>query len=269
MNKKSKFRSQMTTGILLVAAVLLLMGSVAGGSQAALTYFSETYKARILIYDIGVTLVENEKDISWRDYTGADDKWDEHTGVLLEYMLETEEEKEAREAARAKDEKVTEPELILGKAYKEELTVRNSGNIDQYVRVMVYRYWNDEDGNKLTDVSPSLIKLNFLTDNGWIIDEEASTQERTVLYYTKMLKVGETAPLFTDTISIDPSVAKKVTQITSVDGNVITTTYDYDGLEFVLEAEVDAVQTHNVKDAIKSAWGVDVKLEKDGTLSYK
>ena len=147
MNKKSKFRSQMTTGILLVAAVLLLMGSVAGGSQAALTYFSETYKARILIYDIGVTLVENEKDISWRDYTGADDKWDEHTGVLLEYMLETEEEKEAREAARAKDEKVTEPELILGKAYKEELTVRNSGNIDQYVRVMVYRYWNDEDGN--------------------------------------------------------------------------------------------------------------------------
>ena len=259
----------MTTGILLVAAVLLLMGSVAGGSQAALTYFSETYKAQILIYDIGVTLMENDREISWRDYTGADDKWDEHTGVLLEYMLETEEEKAAREAAEAKGEQVDQPEVLLGKAYKEELTVHNSGNIDQYVRVMVYRYWNDKDGNKLTEVSPSLIKLNFLTEDGWIIDEEASTPERTVLYYTKVLKVGETAPLFADSISIDPSVAKKVTQITNAQGNVITTTFNYDGLEFVLEAEVDAVQTHNVESAIKSAWGVDADLEKDGTLSYK
>ncbi|MBP3700528.1 MAG: hypothetical protein J6I64_01425 [Lachnospiraceae bacterium] len=259
----------MTTGILLVAAVLLLMGSVVGSSQAALTYFSETYKARILIYDIGVTLVENERDISWRDYTGADDKWDENTGVLLEYMLETEEQKAAREAAEAKGEKVDTPDLILGKKYKEELTVRNSGNIDQYVRVMVYRYWTDDKGNKLTDLSPSLIELNFLTDSGWIIDEAASTPERTVLYYTKMLKVEETAPLFNDTISIDPSVGKNVTQTVNADGNVITTTYNYDGLEFVLEAEVDAVQTHNVEDAIKSAWGVDVTLEEDGTLTYR
>ena len=35
----------------------------------------------------------------------------------------------------------------------------------------------------------------------------------------------------------------------------ITTTYEYDGASFVLEATVDAVQTHNAEDAIKSAWG--------------
>ena len=128
MNKKKKARGQMTTGILLVAAVLLLMGSVVGSSQAALTYFSETYKARILIYDIGVTLVENERDISWRDYTGADDKWDENTGVLLEYMLETEEQKAAREAAEAKGQKVDTPDLILGKKKKVRPAIHGSHN---------------------------------------------------------------------------------------------------------------------------------------------
>ena len=40
-------------------------------------------------------------------------------------------------------------------------------------------------------------------------------------------------------------------------GNVITTTYKYDGVEFHVDVEVDAVQTHNAQDAIKSAWGVD------------
>ena len=43
--KKNKSRSKgtYTTGILFGAAVLLLLGSVAGSSQAALTYYSENY----------------------------------------------------------------------------------------------------------------------------------------------------------------------------------------------------------------------------------
>ena len=46
----------------------------------------------------------------------------------------------------------------------------------------------------------------------------------------------------------------------------MTTVYEYDGAMFVLEAEVDAVQTHNAADAIRSAWGVEVTLEEDGAL---
>ena len=34
-----------------------------------------------------------------------------------------------------------------------------------------------------------------------------------------------------------------------------------------LEAEADAVQTHNAAEAIKSAWGVDVNVSEDGSLS--
>ena len=39
--------------------------------------------------------------------------------------------------------------------------------------------------------------------------------------------------------------------------NTVTTTYKYDGVEFHVDVEADAVQTHNAQDAIKSAWGAD------------
>ena len=36
-----------------------------------------------------------------------------------------------------------------------------------------------------------------------------------------------------------------------------------------LEAEADAVQTHNAQDAIKSAWGVDVDVDGNGNISLR
>ena len=51
-----------------------------------------------------------------------------------------------------------------------------------------------------------------------------------------------------------------------VDGNTIRYTYKYDGYSFHVDAEVDAVQTHNAQEAIKSAWGVDVSVNDDETV---
>ena len=67
---------------------------------------------------------------------------------------------------------------------------------------------------------------------------------------------------------IDSSVLERVkTSVSTTDnGKVITLNYDFDGVRFALEAEVDAVQTHNAQDAIKSAWGVDATVDEDGTL---
>ena len=78
-------------------------------------------------------------------------------------------------------------------------------------------------------------------------------------------------PYLQNSIRIDDAVANKVTEETRIeDGHtVITTTFNYDGVNFNLEAEVDAVQTHNAKDAIKSAWGIDVNVASDGTISLQ
>lgn len=236
--------------ILIVLALVLLGGSIMGSARAALTYYSEDYVAQMDVKSIGVSLVENGTVVSWRDYLHKDDAWTQKTGELLTNML-------------TKDEK-----LILNKKYKEELSVTNSGTIDEYIRVTVNRYWVDcdKDGNaigkKRTDMDPAYIELNFLEGSGWIIDSSASTPERTVLYYTKPLSSGATSALFADTLAIDSSIMNSVAQ----DG---TQSYFYQDVQFIIDAEVDAVQTHNAEDAIKSAWGVDVSVGSDGSLSLK
>ena len=218
--KRLKVASPIVTVALFVVAMALLLGSSVSGTRAALTYYSETYSSRIQMYDIGITLMENGRDISWRNYSSAGDgTWDEGPGELLENMLA---EGEA---------------LALGKRYQEELKVRNTGSINEYVRVNIYKYWLDAEGEKLRGLTPDLIKLNLVNlGTDWIKDEGACTTERTVLYYNKLLYAegqgpSET-PLFADSLIIDDSIAKKVSQETTKTGNytTITTTYDYDGV---------------------------------------
>ena len=242
--------------ILVASSVIMLAASTIGSTKATLTYMSDNYLAQIDIKSIGVTLTENGKDVSWRDYKHKDDAWSEATGTLLGSMLKD-----------AGDEK-----LILDKKYNEELAVKNSGSIDEYVRVTVQHYWFDkETGEKRGDLDPSKIEINF-TNDGWIEDTSAKTTERNVFYYSNILKKGQTSPDFADKISINSDIATIVgsTSTTDDDGyTTITTTYEYDGAQFVLEASVDAVQTHNAQSAIKSAWGVDVGISDNGALSLQ
>ena len=241
---------------LLIAAAVLLLASTVGSTRAALTYYSENYSAEVTVSNIGVTLTENGSAVSRRNYI-ENDRWDEVTGKLLTNMLAENEE------------------LVLGKVYEEKLGVTNSGSIDSYVRVIVRKSWQNAEGMKDTKLSPELIHLNFVTGNGWVIDEGASTAERTVLYYTEILPVDAAAPVFTDTLRIDPVIATKIVETVEtkiVDGKeykTIAYEYEYDGYTFNIEAEVDAVQTHNAEAAIKSAWGVDVEVSTDGTLSLQ
>lgn len=234
--------------VLIVLALVLLGGSIMGSARAALTYYSEDYVAQMDVKSIGVSLVENKNVVSWRDYLHKDDAWTQKSGELLTGMLK-------------KDEK-----LIFNKKYTEELAVTNSGSIDEYVRVTVNRYWVDCDengkatGKKRTDMDPAYIMLNFPENSGWVVDSSASTPERIVLYYTRPLPSGATSSLFADTLAIDSSIMNTV----SGDG-----TQFYNDVQFMIEAEVDAVQTHNAEDAIKSAWGVNVGIGSDGSLSLK
>ena len=57
-------------------------------------------------------------------------------------------------------------------------------------------------------------------------------------------------------------IATKVHQTVEKEGEytTITTSYDYDGVQFKIEAKVDAVQEHNAEDAILSAWGKNVTV---------
>ena len=147
-------RGRKVTYGLLALAVVLLLGSTLGSTRAALTYYSDNYVAEITVSQIGVALLENDEKVISRDYN--DNQWNESTnregegaagGALLRNMLPEGEK------------------LALNKEYPERLAVLNSGSIDEYVRVRVYRYWMKEENGtkkKVTTLAPSLIDLNFL-----------------------------------------------------------------------------------------------------------
>ena len=243
--KKKKKSFPKKPALVLTAAALLLVGSTVGSTRAALTYYSENYSAQMNMQSIGVSLLENDKVISNRDYV-SNNKWKGTSeGDLLTDLL-------------GKDDTFTP-----GKKYNEAISVKNSGTIDTFVRVIITKSWQNEEGEKNTELSPDLIELNFLTDNGWQVAKDQSTTERTVLYYTKAVTAGDTTPALSDTLRINPSIASDVTK--SEKGKTITYTYKYNSYTFHVDAEVDAVQTHNAKDAIKSAWGVDVNVSDDET----
>lgn len=157
----------------------------------------------------------------------------------------------------------------IGKKYKEQIAVKNTGTINQYCRASIYKYWLNPKGESDTSMSPDLIELNIPQGNGWIMDEAASTLERTVMYYTKLLNSGETTPNVIDTLNINPNIQQKVTQTKSEQNGVttLTTTYDYNGCQFYIEVKVDSIQEHNAEDAIWSAWAIRVNIASDGTLS--
>lgn len=277
---KKFFKSSVATALMFALAILLLSVGTIGGTQAALQRFSNLYQGQISMKNIGVTLIENGEDISWRNYstTEANDEWTEETGNLIQYIVEK--------------DNPGDKAFKIGKNYNFALQVRNSGSIDQYVRVTIYKYFVDPSGQRITDTSvagqsvgwfygngtkqlnidPSrpyptdnnnnpleLINIELANTGDWIEDESSSTPERTVLYYNKVLSCEEgqnTTPAFTSTLTVSSDVTKLYTKITNEDGSTSNTSiYAMDGLGVVVEVQVDAVQTRHAEDAKTSAWG--------------
>lgn len=244
---KSFISSPKGTMAVFGAAVVLLLFSSVGGARAALTYYSENHMTEIQTQTIDVELRENGNSVPMNSDNSA-------KGLLQGLVPEGE-------------------KFQIGEAYPESLSVRNTGEIDQYVRVTIYKYWVDEKGNKVKDVYPDYIELTpdqkVSGTDGWWVDEDASTQERTVLYYKKPLAGSasgstgerETTPFATQ-LKVNADVGKIVTQ------NGDSVSFDYQGLKFQVRVDVDALQTHNAEDAILSSWGKNVTVNEDGSLNF-
>lgn len=235
-------------------AIVLLLLSSANVTRSAQRYESNLYKAEVQASNIGVTLMENGSAVSWRDNTvinsngQEDNAWNtaDGRGKLLNHMA------------------TGEQGVEIGVAYPEQVAVKNSGDIPIYCRLILRRYWM-QNGVKLQEKNPDYIRFEFANTDKWVRDyswsdssDSSEHPETIVLYYTDTLQPGAVTLPATSTLTIDEMTAGKVTETrreTSPGHWLITTVYDYDGLNFVVEAEADAVQTHNAGDAMISAWG--------------
>lgn len=170
--------------------------------------------------------------------------------------------------------------LKPGNTIDVQLKVKNYGEIGEYVRAIIYKYWVDEKGNKIADaeiksdmIMPILsdfVVEEATTSPAWIVD--LKTDEKIFLYYNTMLATGDVSTVFLTGVKIDGDVKKyydaKEYVYYKEDGQTVDYTktvyeYKYEGKSFVIEVEVDAVQGHHPVEAIKAAWGKEVSIEDD------
>lgn len=218
------FRSPVTTIVLFVIAAGLILSSSIGGTMAILNIQSDDYLAEIKLDELDVGLTETCYDGVARVIPNSPDLYNPAAG---EALIE-------EQNLIPKGESFTP-----GKEYVEKLAVINNSAIPEYVRVSVYKYW-EKDGKKDVSLDPDLIELGFVTDSGWVIDPDASTSERTVLYYSGgPVAPGGSTPNFTDTFKVSTSAIDSM----------------YAGASCHIACVVDGVQNHNAAAAITSAWG--------------
>ncbi len=275
----------------LLAATVLLFGSGSYvGTKAALTYFSEDYTAGFELDHLQVHLIENGKDVchdknamtSVHRYDNGKARDTKYRGNLLETNLGySNPEDDASHYGKEAAYKLGTPGKVApGFTYKEEISAKNGNNVDEYVRLTVKKYWV-KDGKKDTRLSPDLIKLTYgdkdYNSSAWALNKKESTPESQTYYLRKMLPANESSGLLFDSLTIDGSITADenmtVTEKTSTEGNkkvtVYTYSYDYDDYTFYIEADVQAIQTHNVNDAITSLWGVSNVSASNGTVTVK
>ena len=169
-----------------------------------------------------------------------------------------------------------------GKSYTEEISARNDSDVSQFVRIVVRKYWMDDngkvhsfDGDTVNTPDPSKIKLTLANNGLWQKNDLETTVEREVYYYKNAVpSKGVTEPL-TSKIKVDSSVADPYTTDPKIDPDnmpvdtVITYVYDYDGYKICLEAEAQSIQTHNAQDAVMSLWGMPNVTVSGSTLTVK
>lgn len=122
---------------------------------------------------------------------------------------------------------------------KEEVKIKNTGDIDVYVRAIVVVSWKDDSGNvyATAPVEDTDYKVTWTMD-GWV-------EKDGVYYYTSPVKPGEsTGILLTD---CEPVKGKAP-----------------EGYKLSVEILSSAIQAEPT-NAVEDAWGVTVK--EDGTLS--
>ena len=268
MKKIISEMSKRSFALLIAAAVFLGAGTFA----AAKTIFdiqSDYYRAHFYLNHLQVHLIENGKDVCGRaGHTNDLDSGTKVTGELATSL--------GYEHKDGNDEVLGSVEP--GKLYQEEIAAQNGSDIDEFVRLTVRKYWlepvKDKDGKvtgyeKSSTLRPDRIRLYYNGTEGynsgaWALNTKEQTTESSTYYYRTDLDPGKTSDLLFDKVSIDKELIDlgEVNETTEAlsDGKTTKTIYkyeyQYDGCIFYIEADVQAIQTHNIDDAIKSQWGV-------------
>ncbi len=144
---------------------------------------------------------------------------------------------------------------VPGDVIEKSVAIENTKDYDAYVRVTIYRYWDDSQGNKSMTVKedPNYLdpeEIKFAIEDGWIISLGDEYGEVSYAYYTKPLKPGETAMILEEYSYLDIEANHNL----------------YADKSAHLEFYADAIQTFAAKDAFLAEWGVEARFDENDNL---
>ena len=137
------------------------------------------------------------------------------------------------------------------------LTVTNSGNVDEAVRISYTETWTsanaqDEGDLALTQNGNRAVLIHFTNDDDW-------TLSNGYYYYNYKLAPTETTSELLDYVMFNPAITNDSDCQTSNNGNTITCTSTgdgYDGAVYKLIFTIETVQYDKYRDA----WGIDFSI---------
>lgn len=257
--KFKKLKCSKRTLALAAVAVLLFTSGGIMGARAQLTIFSEDYEAQFRLDHLRVHLLENGEDVC-----GGNNTLENKTECILLHKL----------GYDGQNPGTFEP----GKVYPEKIEANNGTEIPQYVRLTIKKYWRNAQGDKDASLSPDLIELKYdkkdYNDGAWQINELETTAESATYYYNTVLGPNDTTDPLMTKLRINESIVSEENLIEeppveTKDGTTITYKFKYDDYVACIEADVQAIQTHNVNDAIESLWGVENVSVSGNTVTVK
>ena len=139
---------------------------------------------------------------------------------------------------------------------KQEVTVKNTGNTQAYIRVKVLTYWQDSKGNVVgSKIDNDLLDTDKYNNSNWIRKEKTvDGGVESITYYCKTpIDPGKNTP---DLLAYGKTVVLGITT-TKVDGVIYT-------YHQVAEIIPEAIQSQPT-EAVKSSWGVT--LDANGNIT--
>lgn len=246
--KRRKGKLSVRTIALIAVAVILLASGGVMTARAQLQIFSPDIESEFGLDDLSVALIENGKSVNTGD--------SEADGKLIERL---------------------HGKVDPGRVYKEEISAKNNGGFSHYLRLRISRYWKGKNGKKDAKMDPSLIELTYgnskYNSSVWQINKDESTAESDTYYYSSILKSGQTTEPVVNRLRVSDRIVSekdgnfKVSEKKEGNKTIYTYEYKYNGYRACIEADVQALQTHNVNDAIRGIWGVQNVSVSDGHLS--
>ena len=138
---------------------------------------------------------------------------------------------------------------------KQEVTIKNTGDTQAYIRVKVLTYWQDSKGNIVgSKIDNDLLGESKYDNSNWIRSEKTVDGISSITYYCKTpIDPGKNTP---DLLANGKTVVLGITT-TKVDGVIYT-------YHQVAEIIPEAIQSQPT-EAVTSSWGVT--LDANGNIT--